>query len=90
MFKWLLLEYFMPLLRTGHFNKDRVTLRTGYIIITSLHVQFELNREITVKFQKHFMVQPNRGGTFPIYSTYFLECIIIHTKKRSIFATFKI
>ena len=31
-----LLEYFLPLIRTGRFNKDRVTLRTGNIIITSL------------------------------------------------------
>ena len=37
---WLpkLLEYFMPLIRTERFNKDRVTLRTGNIIITSLYI----------------------------------------------------
>ena len=28
--------YFMPLIRTGRFKRDRVTLRTGNIIITSL------------------------------------------------------
>ena len=37
-YQWLLLEYFMSLIRTGRFNKDGVTLRTGNIIITSLPV----------------------------------------------------
>ncbi len=60
--------------RQGEYLLTRLHHKVLWEVNGKIPVQFDLNRDITGQFQKHFMMQPSQGVFSIFIQLFFLEC----------------